>query len=63
MYTMLYGNKWIKAAWKRELLKETNSIKNEAITMHAVGTVLYFQEDCILLDGKKIEKDWKLLWQ
>ena len=58
MYTMLYGNKWIKAAWKRELLKETNSIKDEAITsMHAVGTVLYFEEDCILLDGKKIEKD------
>ena len=55
---MLYGNKWIKAAWKRELLKETNSIKDEAITsMHAVGTVLYFEEDCILLDGKKIEKD------
>ena len=57
MYTMLYGNKWIKAAWKRELLKETNSIKDEAITMHAVGTVLYFEGDCILLDGKKIEKD------
>ena len=53
MYTMLYGNKWIKAAWKKELLKETNSIKDKVITMH----VLYFEEDCILLDGKKIEKD------
>ena len=32
------SNKWIKAAWKRELLKETNSIKGKAITsMHAVG--------------------------
>ena len=33
MYTMLYGNKWIKAAWKKELLKETNSIKDKAITI------------------------------
>ena len=56
--------KWIKAAWKRELLKETNSIKDGAITsMHAVGTVLDFEEDCILLDGETIEKDWKLTWR
>ena len=58
------SNKWIKAACKRELLKETNSIKDEAITsMHAVGTVLDFTEDCILLDGERIEKDWKLTWR
>ena len=37
---------WIKAAWKRELIKETNSIKEEAImSMHAVGAVLNFEED------------------
>ena len=58
------SSKWIKAAWKRELLKETNSIKDEAITsMHAVGTALDFEEDCILLDGERIEKDWKLTWR
>ena len=31
--------------------------------MHAVGTVLDFEEDCILLDGERIEKDWKLTWR
>ena len=30
--------------------------------MHAVGTVIDFEEDCILLDGKRIKKDWKLTW-
>ena len=63
-YMVKSSNKWIKAAWKRELLQETNSIKDEAITlMHAVRTVLYFEEDCILLDGERIEKDWKLTWR
>ena len=28
--------------------------------MHAVGTVINFQEDGILLDRERIEKDWKL---
>ena len=58
---MLYGkssNKWIKATWERELLKETNSIKHEDITsMHAVGMVIDLGEDCILLEGERIEKD------
>ena len=63
-YMVKSSNKWIKAAWKRKLLKETNSIKDEAITsMHAVGTVLDFEGDCILLDGERIEKDWKLTWR
>ena len=63
-YMVKSSNKSIKAAWRRELLKETNSIKDEAITsMHAVGTVLDFEEDCISLDGDKTEKDWKLTWR
>ena len=63
-YMVKPSNKWIKAAWKRELLKETNSIKDEAIaSMHAVGMVLDFEEDCILLDGERIEKDWKVTWR
>ena len=63
-YIVKSSNKWIKTGWKRELLKETNSIKDEAITsMHAVGTVLDFEEDCILLNGERIEKDWKLTWR
>ena len=63
-YMVKSSNKWIKAAWKRELLKETNSIKDEAIrSMHALGTVLDFEEGCILLDGKRIGKDGKLTWR
>ena len=63
-YMVKYSKKWIKAARKRELLKETNSIKDEAITsMHAVGTMLDFEEGCILLAGVRIEKDWKLTWR
>ena len=26
--------------------------------MHAVGTVIELEDDCILLDGEKIEKGW-----
>ena len=63
-YIVKSSNKWIKTAWKIELLKETNPIKDEAITsMHAVGTVLDFEEDYMLLDGERIEKDWKLTWR
>ena len=52
------SNKWIKAAWKRELLKLTNSIKDKAVTpIHKVRTVIDFEEDCILMDGEWIQKD------
>ena len=54
----------IKAARKRELLKETNSVKDEVIiSMYAVGVVIDFEEDCILLDGERIEWDWKPKWR
>ena len=57
------SNKCINAAWKRELLK-TNSIKNKVIaSTHAVGTIIDFEEDCILLDGERIEKYWKPTWR
>ena len=63
-YMVKSSNKWIKAAWKRELLKETNSIKDKAITsMHAVEKVIDFEENGILLDGKRVEKDWNLTWK
>lgn len=51
------SNKWIKVAWEREWTKETNPTKNGAIAwMHTVGTVIGFEEDCILLDGEKTQK-------
>ena len=58
------NNKWNKAAWKRELLNKTNSIKGEVIaSMHAVVTVIDFEEDYILLEGERIEKDWEPTWR
>ena len=48
------SNKWIKVAWEREWTKETNPIK--IAWMHTVGTVIGFEEDCILLDGEKTQK-------
>ena len=63
-YMVKSSNKWIKATSKRELLKKINSIKSEAITsMHAVGAVIDFKEDCNLLDGERIEKNCKPTWR
>ena len=31
--------------------------------MHALGTVIDFEKDSILLDGERIEKDWKPIWR
>ena len=37
-YMVMSENIWIKAAWRRETMKESNSIKDEAIgAMKAVG--------------------------
>ena len=63
-YMVKCSNNWIKIACERELLKETNLIKDKAITsMHAVQTVIDFEEDFILMDGERIEKDWKPTWR
>ena len=48
-------NIWIKAAWRSETMKESNSIKDEAIgTIKAVGKTLDFEGEPVTLEGEKI---------
>ena len=62
-YMVTSENIWIKAAWRSETMKESNSIKGEAIgTMKAVGKTLYFKGESVILEGEKINGDWKQIW-
>ena len=57
-------NDWIKAAWRRETLKEGNSIVTEAIkTMAYVGVRIQFEEGNVLVEGEIIERGWKPTWK
>ena len=62
-YMVTSENIWIKAAWGSETMKESNSIKGEAIgTMKAVGKTLDFEGESVILEGEKINGDWKQIW-
>ena len=51
---------WIKAAWRSETMKESNSIKGEAIgTMKTVGKTLDSERESVILEGDKINGNWK----
>ena len=51
-------NRWIKAAWRREQMKEENAIVMESImTMNEVGVRLRFEGDSIRLDDEIIDDD------
>ena len=53
-------NKWIKAAWRLETLKENNSIINHAIiTMQSIGKQMEFEGETIKLERKTLNNDWK----
>ena len=44
-------------------MKESNSIKDEAIgTIKAVGKILEFERESVILEGEKINGDWKQIW-
>ena len=44
-------------------MKESNSIKDEAIgTMKAVGKTLHFEGESVILEGEKINRGWKQIW-
>ena len=62
-YMVTSENIWIKAAWRSDTMKESNSIKGEAIgTMKAVGKTLDFEGESVILEGEKINGDWKQIW-
>ena len=59
-----WTNDWIKTAWRRETLKEGNSIVTEAIkTMADVGVRIQFEEGNVLVEGEIIERGWKPTWK
>ena len=64
-YMACSENRWISAAWKRDTLKEENSIiPQEAIqTMTDVGVETGFEEGNIRIDGELINQGWKLAWK
>ena len=62
-YMVTSENIWIKAAWRSETMKESNSIKGEAIeTMKAFGKVLDFERESVILEREEINGDWKQIW-
>ena len=59
-YMLKSPNRWIKAAWRREQLKEENAIIAECLTiMEEVGTRMRFEGDNLRLDEQLIELEWK----
>ena len=62
-YMVTSANIWIKATWRSETMKESSSIKDEAIgTIKAVGKTLDFEGESVILEGEKINGDWKQIW-
>ena len=63
-YMLKSLNRWIKAAWRREQLKEENAIIAECLTIiEEVGVRLRFEGDNLRLDEQLIELEWKPTWR
>ena len=59
-YMTCSENKWISAAWRRENIKEENSIVEETMkTMENVVVEIQFERGNISIDGKLIDGGWK----
>ena len=63
-YMACSTNSWIRAAWRKEMMKEENAIVTEAVKiMEDVRVQIQFEEGSILIDGEVIEGGWKLAWR
>ena len=63
-YMLKSPNRWIKAAWRREQLKEENSIVAECLTiMEEIVMRMRFEGDNLKLDEQLIELEWKPTWR
>ena len=57
-------NEWIKVAWKRETLKDENSMIDEAVaTMAQLGADIQFEDNAVKLGGQRINAEWKPMWK
>ena len=56
-------NKWISTVWRRENIKEENSIVEEAMkTTDDVGVEIQFEYGNIWIDGELVDEGWKPVW-
>ena len=56
--------RWIKEAWKQEVRKECNSIKDEIIlTMQTKGKTIQFEGEDMKLEGKILDREFKPIWK
>ena len=58
-------NRWIEAAWRREIIKEGNAIVAESVkTIEEIGVRLRFEGKSIRLGNEVIdeEREWKPTW-
>ena len=62
-YMLKSPNQWIKAAWRREQLKEENAIIAECLTIMEEGARMRFEGDNLRLDEQLIELEWKPTWR
>ena len=65
-YMSKLTNRWIEAAWRRETIKEENTIVAELVkTMVEVGVALLFEGKSIRLDHELTEEEikWKPTWR
>ena len=63
-YMACLTNSWIRAAWRREMMKEENVIVTEAVKiMEDVGVRAQFEEGSISIDREVIEGGWKPPWR
>ena len=57
-------NEWIKVAWKRKMLKDENSMTDEAVvTMAQLGADIQFEDNAVKLGGERIDAEWKPTWK
>ena len=53
-------NEWIKVTWKREMLKDENSMIDEVVAMMAqLGADIQFEDNAVKLGGERIDAEWK----
>ena len=63
-YMCKSNNKWIQVAWQREIVKENNTIIDEAVkAMMEIEKTLAFVENNVRLEGEVLELGWKPTWK